>query len=258
MDGGDSGAGESIRVVVRVRPLNKKEVASGEQASLHVDPSRGEVTIPGVAQPFCFDACFPPGSTQDLLYDACAKEVVSGCLEGFNGTIFAYGQTGAGKTWTMQGSPDEPGLIPRSFRALFAGLEAAHAKNSAETLMVRCSYLEVYNETIRDLLAPPGAAAAAGTAGLQVKEDVKAGRFFGKDLTDKVVGSVAAMEAFVDEGQGRRAVAKTNMNAESSRSHAIFTVVVERDGGQVQQQAERASRGLGMVSRVVLFGVVKR
>ena len=88
----------------------------------------------------------------------------------------------------MQGSPEDPGITPRAFKHLFASLKAIHAANPRETLMVRCSYLEVYNETIRDLLVVPedkgGPAQPKG--GLQVKEDVRASRFFVKDLTDMV------------------------------------------------------------------------
>lgn len=87
--------------------------------------------------------------------------------------------------------------------------------------MVRCSYLEVYNEMVRDLLTSKGAPAG----GLPCKEDVAAGRFFVKDLTDKVVDNEHQMAAVVAEGMARRAVGKTDMNAESSRSHSIFTVV---------------------------------
>ena len=86
--GGDSKL-ESIRVVVRIRPLNSKEKAAGEEAATVVGPAPNEVTVPGMAKPFTFDLCFPPGTGQEEVYDQCASDVVAGCLDGFNGTIFA-------------------------------------------------------------------------------------------------------------------------------------------------------------------------
>jgi len=109
------GGSESIRVVVRVRPLNSKEVKNGEEAAVGIDPERTEITIPG-APTFTFDHVFGADATQEGVYSACASMVVAGCLEGYNGAVFAYGQTGSGKTWSMQGNADNPGIIPRTFR----------------------------------------------------------------------------------------------------------------------------------------------
>jgi hypothetical protein len=128
----------------------------------------------------------------------------------------------------MQGEKGQAGIIPRSFTHLFSSLKRIHKANPKETLMVRISYAEVYNEKLLDLLGDKRA--ANYKVGLQVREDVKAGRFYVKGLTDKVVKDATEMNALVELGQKRRTVGKTNMNAASSRSHAIFTCVVERDG----------------------------
>jgi hypothetical protein len=138
----------------------------------------------------------------------------------------------------MQGIDQEPGIIPRAFQHLFWALGEAHKQNPKETLMVRCSYLEVYNEMVRDLLTSKPAPAG----GLPCKEDVAAGRFFVKDLTDKVVDNEHQMAAVVTEGMARRAVGKTDMNAESSRSHSIFTVVSVGQGAKKSTQRQYTAR----------------
>jgi kinesin family protein 3/17 len=149
-------------------------------------------------------------------------------LEGYNGTMFAYGQTGCGKTHTMMGpsaaldpgSPDsdQRGIIPRAVRQIFGFIEAAD-KNIK--FLVRCSYLEIYNENILDLLASRNS-----QEHLQIKEDPNKGIFV-KDLTTVIVKSVPELEKMLFAGMKNRKTGETAMNKDSSRSHSIFTIYIE-------------------------------
>jgi kinesin family member 3B len=185
---------------------------------------------------FTFDAAWGADAIQADVYAAVAP-IVDSVLDGFNGTIFAYGQTGAGKSHTMEGGgagsgDDDAGVIPRSFRHIFDVI-AARAAPGRQAL-VRASYLEIYNEDVRDLLTAQAAGRAASTGtgggggggGLELKEHPESGVYV-KDLTSCVVKSPAEIEAILAAGRRNRATGATLMNAHSSRSHSIFTVTVE-------------------------------
>jgi kinesin family protein 3/17 len=152
---------ECVRVVVRCRPLNSKETADGRARIIEMDKRQGQVTLQNKAdagsskeppKAFTFDAVFDWESTQREVYENTAAGIVNSTLEGYNGTVFAYGQTGTGKTHTMEGySADstKQGIIPQAFDHIFKAIEA-----SADTqYLVRASFLEIYNEEIRDLLS---------------------------------------------------------------------------------------------------------
>lgn len=154
---------ECVRVVVRCRPLNGKEKGDGRTRIVEMDKGGGQVTLRASApdagssskeppKVFTFDAVFDWESTQREVYENTAAGIVSSTLEGYNGTVFAYGQTGTGKTHTMEGysaDPSQPGIIPQAFNHIFTAIEA-----SADTqYLVRASFLEIYNEEIRDLLS---------------------------------------------------------------------------------------------------------
>ena len=217
---------ESIKVVVRIRPLNSKESQDGHKATTVAHEDRGtiEVCNPTAdksepAKSFTFDAVFSPKSTQRNIYDVCAAPVVQSVLEGYNGTVFAYGQTGAGKTHTMEGLADPPelrGIIPNSFQHIF---DHVALKSSNEKYLVRASYFEIYNEEIRDLLSKT-------PKGLELKESVDKGVYV-KGLISTVVKSISEIDHVMQVGNGSRSVASTQMNQGSSRSHAVFTIVVE-------------------------------
>jgi kinesin family protein 3/17 len=145
---------ECVRVVVRCRPLNGKETADGRQRIVDMDIGTGAVTLHNpkadAAEPpkaFTFDAVFPAECTQREVYDKAARPIVASALEGYNGTIFAYGQTGTGKTHTMDGlpTPDGQGIIPNSFDHVFSEVENSA---SGKQWMVRASFLEIYNEEV--------------------------------------------------------------------------------------------------------------
>lgn len=218
---------ESVKVVVRVRPLSRKEIQDGHEACTVADESRGIVTVANPRgdegdppKTFTFDAVFDPDVTQRKLYDVCSAPVVEAVLSGFNGTIFAYGQTGAGKTFTMEGSQEPPelrGIIPNAFQQIFDKVALAQG---TQQFLVRASYLEIYNEEIRDLLAKDP------KNKLELKENVDSGVYV-RDLTSFIVKSSHEIDQVMQAGKKNRSVGATLMNQGSSRSHAIFTIIVE-------------------------------
>jgi kinesin family protein 3/17 len=155
-----------------------------------------------------------------VVYDESAFPLVESVIEGYNGTIFAYGQTGCGKTHTMLGTQDNPGIIPGCFKHIFGYIDA---NNSGMKFLVRCSYLEIYNEEIHDLLVDYGRGAPAK---LELKEDPNKGVFV-KDLNCLIVKSIPEIERAMNFGTNNRKVAETQMNATSSRSHSIFSIYIE-------------------------------
>lgn len=184
---------------------------------------RAEVTIvnpaaAGTERPksFTFDAAFGSMSTQQQVYDTAATEIVEAVMQGYNGTIFAYGQTGAGKSHTMEGYGDQPGIIPNSFKHIFDKV----AISTNKRILVRASYLEIYNEEIRDLLSKDP------RARLDLKENADSGVYV-KNLTAEVVKDTAEIDHVMQTGKKNRSVGATLMNQTSSRSHSIFTIVVE-------------------------------
>ena len=170
---------------------------------------------------FTFDAVYPPNTAQAKIYQASAAHIVDSVLEGYNGTIFAYGQTGTGKTFTMEGvHGDEElrGIIPRAFAQIFAMIEQRGSSNTE--FLVRASYLEIYNEEIRDLLSK-------NTSNkLELKEAPDTGVYV-RDLTSYVVKSTRECDKLRDFGAKNRHVGATAMNQDSSRSHSIYTITVE-------------------------------
>lgn len=229
-DGKPKGAdNECIQVVARCRPLNRKEKDEQRQNIIFIDASLRQVAIK-VPEPqsggeemksFTFDGAYDENTQQRIFYDESCFGIIESALEGFNSTIFAYGQTGCGKSFTMQGpanaGDDMKGVIPNSFGHIFQFIKASKDVE----FLIRCSYLELYNEEIRDLLCNP-----KNQTKCELKEDAQKGIFV-KNLTDVVVETKEDLEAMLDKGLGNRTVASTLMNSESSRSHSIFTVVIE-------------------------------
>ena len=153
------------------------------------------------------------------MYESTAFPLVESVVEGYNGTIFAYGQTGCGKTHSMVGIPNsdiEKGIIPRTFSHIINIIESANDKK----FLVRCSYIEIYNEEVHDLLAKDC------KAKLDLKESPDKGVFI-KDVTMNVVKSVAEMDKWMGIGTDNRSTGATLMNKDSSRSHSLFTLYIE-------------------------------
>ncbi|EDV40354.1 uncharacterized protein Dana_GF10467 [Drosophila ananassae] len=219
---------ENVRVVVRCRPMDKNELSAGALGALSVDKINRAITVmkPNATaneppKTYYFDNVFDGASNQLDLYVDTARPIVDKVLEGYNGTILAYGQTGTGKTYTMSGNPDSPqtkGIIPNAFAHIFGHI--AKAKEN-QKFLVRVSYMEIYNEEVRDLLGKD-----VGKS-LEVKERPDIGVFV-KDLSGYVVHNADDLENIMRLGNKNRAVGATKMNQESSRSHAIFSITVER------------------------------
>ncbi|CAE7400049.1 KRP95 [Symbiodinium natans] len=219
---------ECVKVVVRVRPLSSKEISEGREVIVTMDTKRGVAILhrPGGtdrdAKDFTFDAVFGADMTQQQIFDDTAADILDSVMDGFNGTIFAYGQTGAGKSHTMSGPQDGPpelqGLLPRSFSHIFNNIDTT---SQDTTYLVRGSYLEIYNEEIRDLLSknPKGRC--------ELKDNPQGGVYV-KDLSAFVVKSTEEMHQILQTGLANRAVSATQMNETSSRSHSIFMITVEQ------------------------------
>ena len=154
---------ETVKVVVRCRPMNKKEIEDQRTRIVDMDLKTNQVRVKNpkdvreTPKPFTFDKIYDWNSTQEPVFVETARPIIDQVIGGYNGTIFAYGQTGTGKTFTMEGVGDVPelhGIIPRTFRYIFDGCEAAKGDAGADAeFLVRASYLEIYNEEIRDLLS---------------------------------------------------------------------------------------------------------
>ncbi|XP_060897129.1 kinesin-like protein KIF17 [Labrus mixtus] len=216
---------ESVKVVVRCRPLNDRENALCSNMVLSMDLHRCQCFIekPGVVdeppKQFTFDGTYFMDQTTEQMYNEIAYPLVEGVTEGYNGTIFAYGQTGSGKSFTMQGVVDpaaQRGVIPRAFEHIFESIQCAENTK----FLVRASYLEIYNEEIRDLLG------SDTKQRLELKEHPERGVYV-RDLSMHTVHSVGECEKIIEQGWRNRAVGYTLMNKDSSRSHSIFTIHLE-------------------------------
>ena len=224
---------ESVSVAVRFRPLTLTEQAE-DQARLaamkalkstspevwNLQPDRGLVvnTRTGVNYPFGnlhSDHVFSPAAHNSDVFEQVAKGVVHRSVEGVHGTIFAYGQTSSGKTYTMKGTIEEPGVIPLSLSELFEAIRLEQTRQ----FLVRVAYLEVYNETVNDLLD-------TSNQNLEIRENLERGTFV-QGLTELPVASEdEALQLFL-RGEANRKVGETSMNEQSSRSHTLFKVQVE-------------------------------
>ncbi|KAJ1346091.1 Kinesin-like protein klp-20 [Parelaphostrongylus tenuis] len=211
---------EKVKVVVRCRPISQQELNQGHKVAVRVFPDDNSVVLEqvnGKEEPrrtFFFDAVFPEDCDQMRVYNVAARPIVENVLKGYNGTIFAYGQTGTG-------------IIPNSFAHIFDHIAKCQQDT---TFLVRVSYLEIYNEELRDLLAKDG----HGT-NLEIKEKADVGVYV-KNLISIIVGSASQMQKLMEFGNKNRKVGATQMNEESSRSHAMFSVTVESsERGMVTQ-----------------------
>ena len=215
---------ESVKVVVRMRPMNSSELSRGNQKIIEMDLKNSQATItnPKSESPktFAYDAVYDDSCSQQFIYDETAFPLVESVIQGYNGTIFAYGQTGCGKTFTMLGVPDDPklmGIIPNSFKHIFSCISEAEHN---QCFLVRCSYCEIYNEEIRDLLNYDP------NLKLELKESQDKGIYV-KNLSMETVKSIQDIEKAMEKGNSHRITKATKMNERSSRSHAIFTIYIE-------------------------------
>eukprot|EP01112_Ceratiomyxa_fruticulosa_P022209 TRINITY_DN8067_c0_g1_i1.p1 TRINITY_DN8067_c0_g1~~TRINITY_DN8067_c0_g1_i1.p1 ORF type:complete len:730 (+),score=171.83 TRINITY_DN8067_c0_g1_i1:93-2282(+) len=241
--------GEAVKVVVRCRPLNSKEKENKCNRVVEMDTTMGTVSIISPDNPtdppksFTFDTVFDWTSTQIQVYQGTASPVVEQVLGGYNGTVFAYGQTGTGKTHTMEGdrtNKEMRGIIPNSFEHIFDKISL----DSESSYLVRVSYLEIYNEQIRDLLSDNP------DQKLDLKESTEMGVYV-KDLSAFLVKNPADTLTVMEAGNKNRTVGATLMNAGSSRSHSIFTITI--DSSQTMPDGSTTFR-VGKLNLVDLAG----
>ncbi|EAR93752.2 kinesin motor catalytic domain protein (macronuclear) [Tetrahymena thermophila SB210] len=220
---GDKQADDSanIRVICRMRPLNSLEKSTGGETCIEYDEKRIFCKVIGTEKPheFTFDRVFGPNVAQKDVFEIVASPVIESVMAGYNGTIFCYGQTSSGKTFTMEGPDDvnqeTKGLIPRMMDRVFETI-----LNSSEDLefQIRVSFLEIYNEKVQDLLDPD-------KNNLQIKEN-KARGIYVQDATEVYVTSAIEMNQVMKTGSSNRTIAATRMNERSSRSHSLFYLQV--------------------------------
>eukprot|EP00927_Polykrikos_kofoidii_P045462 TRINITY_DN39467_c0_g1_i1.p1 TRINITY_DN39467_c0_g1~~TRINITY_DN39467_c0_g1_i1.p1 ORF type:complete len:1182 (+),score=304.74 TRINITY_DN39467_c0_g1_i1:85-3630(+) len=244
---GDEAGPSCVKVATRCRPPSQKEIGNGEQNIVEMQEAFGEDGLPGcvilsdpaeVEKPaeFAFDIVFGLAIEQVQIYKSVGRPALMKTFEGFNGTIFAYGQTGSGKSWSMGGGPgDLRGITPRVNQELFEHI-ALQQVDTTRRFLVMCSYFEIYNEIIFDLLNPVADRAKLG-GGLQIKEHPVMGVYV-KDLTEIVSEDREKLDSMIDSGAKNRAVSSTAMNSVSSRSHSIFSIKVH------QKDEEDASRNV--------------
>ncbi|KAL9269205.1 Kinesin-like protein, partial [Drosera capensis] len=223
---GSNASDSGVKVIVRMRPLMKDEEGTDKIVE---KLSNDSLMINGKI--FTFDSVADKEASQVDIFHLVGAPLVENCLGGYSSTVFAYGQTGSGKTYTMWGpanalleenlSSDKQGLTPRVFECLFARISEEQIKHADKQLryQCRCSFLEIYNEQIRDLLDP-------SQKYLQIREDVKAGVYV-ENLTEESVATMQDVIRILLKGLSNRRSGATSINAESSRSHSVFTCVVE-------------------------------
>ncbi|CAI0406570.1 unnamed protein product [Linum tenue] len=205
---------ENVTVTVRFRPLSQREVRRGEEVAWYAD---GETIVRNehnTSIAYAYDRVFGPTTTTRHVYDVAAHHVVSGSMEGVNGTIFAYGVTSSGKTHTMHGDQRSPGIIPLAVKDAFSIIQETPNRE----FLLRVSYLEIYNEVVNDLLNPAG-------QNLRIREDAQG--TFVEGIKEEVVLSPAHCLSLIAAGEEHRHVGSTNFNLLSSRSHTIFTLTIE-------------------------------
>uniref|UniRef100_A0A8C2S9M3 Kinesin-like protein n=1 Tax=Capra hircus TaxID=9925 RepID=A0A8C2S9M3_CAPHI len=180
------------------------------------------------SKPYAFDRVFQSNTSQEQVYNDCAKKIVKDVLEGYNGTIFAYGQTSSGKTHTMEGKLHDPegmGIIPRIVQDIFNYI---YSMDENLEFHIKVSYFEIYLDKIRDLLD-------VSKTNLSVHEDKNRVPYV-KGCTERFVCSPDEVMDTIDEGKSNRHVAVTNMNEHSSRSHSIFLINVKQENTQTEQK----------------------
>ncbi|XP_052004747.1 kinesin heavy chain-like isoform X2 [Xyrauchen texanus] len=214
-----------VKVMCRFRPLNESEINRGDK---YIPKFKGEDIVVISGKPYIFDRVLPPNTAQEQVYDNCAKQIVKDVLEGYNGTIFAYGQTSSGKTHTMEGqlhNPQQMGIIPRITQDIF---DHIYSMDENLEFHIKVSYFEIYLDKIRDLLD-------VSKTNLAVHEDKNRVPFV-KGCTERFVSSPEDVMDVIDEGKANRHVAVTNMNEHSSRSHSIFLINIKQENVETEKK----------------------
>ncbi|XP_030018622.1 kinesin-like protein KIF13B isoform X6 [Sphaeramia orbicularis] len=244
----------NVKVAVRVRPMNRREKELNTKCVVEMMKNQTILHPAGTnlakgdsrsqSKVFAYDYCFwsmdesdkEKFAGQEVVFQCLGESLLNNAFLGYNACIFAYGQTGSGKSYTMMGSGDQPGLIPRLCSALFDRTQKEQREE--ESFTVEVSYMEIYNEKVRDLLDPKG-----GRQTLRVREHKVLGPYV-DGLSRLAVASYKDIESLMSEGNKSRTVAATNMNEESSRSHAVFNIILTHTLKDLQSgtSGEKVSR----------------
>ncbi|KAK7261422.1 hypothetical protein RIF29_27732 [Crotalaria pallida] len=234
----DKDKGVNVQVLLRCRPLNEDEMRVHTPVVISCNENRREVSAVQIIankqidRTFNFDKVFGPTSQQRELYEQAVSPIVNEVLEGYNCTIFAYGQTGTGKTYTMEGGarkkngefPSDAGVIPRAVKQIFDILEAQNAEYN-----MKVTFLELYNEEITDLLAPEETSKFLvddkSKKPIALMEDGKGGVFV-RGLEEEIVCTANEIYKILEKGSAKRRTAETLLNKQSSRSHSIFSITI--------------------------------
>ncbi|XP_072282972.1 kinesin-like protein KIF1B isoform X19 [Pyxicephalus adspersus] len=250
-------SGASVKVAVRVRPFNSRELSKESKCIIQMQGNSTSIINPKnpkePAKSFSFDYSYwshtspddPCFASQNRVYNDIGKEMLEHAFEGYNVCIFAYGQTGAGKSYTMMGKQEETqaGIIPQLCEDLF---EKINDNNDDEvSFSVEVSYMEIYCERVRDLLNPKN------KGNLRVREHPLLGPYV-EDLSKLAVTSYTDIADLMDAGNKARTVAATNMNETSSRSHAVFTIVFTQK--RLDTETNLSTEKVSKISLVDLAG----
>ncbi|KAM9298880.1 kinesin-like protein KIF1B isoform 7-T7 [Gastrophryne carolinensis] len=250
-------SGASVKVAVRVRPFNSRELGKDSKCIIQMQGNSTSILNPKnpkePAKSFSFDYSYwshtspedPCFASQNRVYNDIGKEMLEHAFEGYNVCIFAYGQTGAGKSYTMMGKQEETqqGIIPQLCEELFEKINDNH--NDEVSYSVEVSYMEIYCERVRDLLNPKN------KGNLRVREHPLLGPYV-EDLSKLAVTSYTDIADLMDAGNKARTVAATNMNETSSRSHAVFTIVFTQK--RLDTETDLSTEKVSKISLVDLAG----
>jgi len=239
---------DTVKVCCRVRPLNKKELAShGTESCINVTDEKAfwnNDKAAGKPKEFVFDRCFGPESTQQEVYKYAAEPIVASIIEGYNGTVFAYGQTSSGKTHTMEGpdrvDPEMQGVVPRMISTIF---DKIYNESDMIEFHISVSYFEIYMEKVKDLLNPKN-------DNMNIREHPQRGIYV-DGAREILVSSPDDVHNVMTQGSNSRSIAVTNMNEHSSRSHSVFMLTVS------QTNMEDLSKKSGKLYLVDLAGSEK-
>lgn len=249
----DSSFIENIAVCIRVRPLTEREERAKDTNILRIIPNLNAITVlhavteqplPGKQNTFQYDHIFGPEQSTLDIYEHVAHDIVQSAMNGINGTIFAYGQTSSGKTHTMQGetllldnSPfnADKGIIPLAVSDIFNFIESC----SDRDFLLRVAYFEIYNEVIRDLLS-----LTEEKQTLKIREDPRKKGVY-VDSQEEIITNAQSIFQLLTQGNQRRTIGQTAMNEKSSRSHAIFRIIIESKQKLVPDNFEGASNSEG-------------
>ncbi|KAF9619035.1 hypothetical protein IFM89_004379 [Coptis chinensis] len=218
----------NVQVLIRIRPINAIEKAL--QGNVRCLRQESAQTVSWIGHPetrFTFDHIACETISQEKLFTVAGLPMVENCMSGYNSCMFAYGQTGSGKTYTMMGDiyemdgkfDEDCGMAPRIFEYLFTRIYAEEERDENFRYSCKCSFLEIYNEQITDLLEP-------SSTNLQIREDLGKGVYV-ENLSEYEVSTVKDVVQLLLKGAANRKMAATNMNCVSSRSHSVFTCVIE-------------------------------